>query len=92
MADVAEAILGAACISGGRDAALRAAKALTIPFTEIEEWSDLARRDCIPLASKSQHLDTSTITAVENIIGHTIQKTHLLALALVSLRNFNVAY
>lgn len=92
MADVAEAILGAACISGGRDAALRAAKALMIPFTEIEEWSDLVRTDCIPSVSKNQNLDTSMITTIENIIGHTIQKTHLLALALVSLRNFSVAY
>lgn len=63
-----------------------------IPFTEIEEWSDLGHKDCIPLASTGHRLDALAITAIENIIGHTVQKTHLLALALVSLRSLTVAH
>ncbi|KXN83705.1 Dicer-like protein 1 [Leucoagaricus sp. SymC.cos] len=82
VADVVEAIMGAAYISGGRDAALKAAKFLTIPFTEIEEWSDLDRSDCVPL-NTGHRLDASAIIAIESIIGHAFMKQHLLSLAMV---------
>lgn len=90
VADVAEAIIGAACISGGRDAGLKAAKALMIPFTGIEEWCDLDRDDCIPQPSTGRHLETSAVNAIEGIIGHALQKKHLLTLALIH-STFNTA-
>ncbi|KAJ7937137.1 ribonuclease III [Mycena leptocephala] len=46
--NVAEAILGAAYLSGGSDTALMAAKAMNIPFPNVEKWSDFGRKLLIP--------------------------------------------
>jgi endoribonuclease Dicer len=84
VADVVEAIIGAAYISGGRESALKAAKSLRIPFTEVEEWSDFDRRECTPQMGINRFLDTSAVAVIEDTTGHTFRKRHLLALALVS--------
>ncbi|KAF9452469.1 ribonuclease III [Macrolepiota fuliginosa MF-IS2] len=82
VADVVEAIMGAAYISDGRDAALRAAKALMIPFFEVEEWSDFDRKVRMPYPNASDSLEPSVIRSIEDIICHTFRRPHLLALAL----------
>lgn len=88
VADVAEAIIGAAYISDGREAALKATKALMIPFVEIEEWSDFGRKARIPQPNANGSPDPFVIHSIEEIIGHRFRKPHLLALALVQYRVF----
>uniref|UniRef100_A0A0W0FCG8 RNase III domain-containing protein n=1 Tax=Moniliophthora roreri TaxID=221103 RepID=A0A0W0FCG8_MONRR len=86
VADVAEAIIGAAFISGGSDAALRAGKSLNLPImSEIEEWSDFRRlAETIPW-----HTPAGTrqmpVEKIEQIIGHRFKRPHLLAQALTHL-------
>ncbi|KAF9212827.1 Dicer-like protein 1 [Podila verticillata] len=43
LADIVEAILGAAFLSGGHEVAFNAAKHLGIPFDEFEGWADMHR-------------------------------------------------
>ncbi|TFK75994.1 ribonuclease III [Pluteus cervinus] len=82
IADVAEAILGAAYIAGGRDAALEAVKALQIPIKHIDHWGDLGRKVVAPPAVVTAKLRPGSIEAVESIIGHQFKHPHLLAQAL----------
>lgn len=83
IADVAEAIIGAAYVSGGRDIALKVAKALTLPIANVEKWSDFGRKALLPPATAALKLRRESIVAVENIIGHKFKRPHLLAQALV---------
>ncbi|KAE9410383.1 hypothetical protein BT96DRAFT_961824 [Gymnopus androsaceus JB14] len=78
IADVAEAIMGAALLSGGTDAALKVTKALKVPLPEIEEWSDFSRKAHAPLAPVSSQIKGSTIKAVEAIIGSHFKQPELL--------------
>ncbi|KAJ7667934.1 hypothetical protein DFH06DRAFT_1183971 [Mycena polygramma] len=61
VADVAEAIIG--------DCALMAAKAMNIPFPNVERWSDFGRKLLIP-------------PPTEGIIEHNFKHPHILAQAL----------
>jgi len=83
IADVAEAIVGAAYISGGRECALRALKTMTIPLPGINTWSDFGARVVIPYPSTVATLPPESIQAVERIIGHQFRLPHLLAQAMV---------
>lgn len=85
MADVAEAIIGAAYISGGRELALRVIKRLSIPMPEIEQWADFGRKALAPPPDASARLRPGSLEAVEKIIGHKFHRPHLLAQALVIL-------
>ncbi|KAJ7129775.1 hypothetical protein C8R44DRAFT_850822 [Mycena epipterygia] len=82
LADVAEAILGAAYLSGGSDTALMAAKAMNIPFPNVEKWSDFGRKLLIPPATITAKLKPGALQAVETIIQHKFKHPHLLAQAL----------
>lgn len=83
MADVAEAIIGAAFISGGRETALKVTKALNIPVPNVNRWSDFNRKVLTPPPSVTAKLRPGSIQAVETIIGHKFRRPHLLAQALV---------
>ncbi|KAI9001162.1 ribonuclease III [Trametes punicea] len=93
VADVVEAILGAAFLSGGHEVALRAARQLQIPLPNVAQWTDFARIG----AAQQQHqqlvggaalepsvtaLHPATIEAVQAIVGSTFSKPTLLAQAL----------
>ncbi|KAJ7095296.1 hypothetical protein B0H15DRAFT_775415 [Mycena belliarum] len=82
IADVAEAILGAAYLSGGSDTALMAAKAMNIPFPNIEKWSDFDRKLLIPPSTITAELRPGGLHAVEDIINHKFKHPHILAQAL----------
>ncbi|KAF8211200.1 hypothetical protein K438DRAFT_1568952 [Mycena galopus ATCC 62051] len=81
-ADVAEAILAAAYLSGGGDTALMAAKAMNIPFPNAEKWSDFGYKLLIPPPTISAKLRPGALEAVETIINHKLKHPHILAQAL----------
>ena len=83
IADVAEALIAAAYISGGREAALRVLKVLTMPLPGITTWSDFGARVAIPLPHRVAQLRPGSAEAVEDIIGHKFSQPHLLAQAMV---------
>ncbi|KAL5508450.1 DCL1_2 [Sanghuangporus vaninii] len=82
VADVAEAIIGAAYVTGGREVALKVTKALNIPVPHIDRWSDFGRKALAPPPEVTAKLPTGSIQAVETIIGHKFNHPHLLAQAL----------
>ncbi|KAH6914993.1 hypothetical protein BKA70DRAFT_1257649 [Coprinopsis sp. MPI-PUGE-AT-0042] len=79
IADVAEAILGAAYISGGREGGLRAAKALALPVADINTWSDFGTKVVITFNTDMTEALPGAIEGVEGIVGHKFRQTHLLA-------------
>jgi len=98
VADVLEAILGAAYLSGGRDSALRATKALSVlpptdsrgltnhSETAFASWEDFDRR--YRYIESQVTIPYSTISAVESMIGTDYKfgpRAYLLQEALVSL-------
>lgn len=83
IADVAEALIAAAYISGGREGALRVLKVLTMPLPGINTWSDFGARVVIPLPHRVAQLRPGSAEAVENVIGHKFSQRHLLAQAMV---------
>ncbi|KIJ70179.1 hypothetical protein HYDPIDRAFT_78543 [Hydnomerulius pinastri MD-312] len=82
IADVAEAIIGAAYLSGGRDNALQAAKALQVPIPHAQQWRDFQRKALAPPSNVTAPLRQGTTEAVEAIVGHKFRHPHLLAQAL----------
>ncbi|KAJ8523549.1 hypothetical protein ONZ45_g63 [Pleurotus djamor] len=82
VADVVESILGAAYLTGGRELALKASKAMNIPTPGIDTWSDFQQKAMAPHPAVTAPLKPGTIEAVEVIIGHTFARRHLLAQAL----------
>ncbi|KAF6762700.1 hypothetical protein DFP72DRAFT_1060951 [Ephemerocybe angulata] len=82
IADVAEAIIGAAYVSGGRECGLGAMKALTVPIPGINTWSDFGARVVIPYPHRVAQLREGSLPVLENIIGHKFQQPHLLAQAM----------
>ncbi|KAH7916192.1 hypothetical protein BJ138DRAFT_996390 [Hygrophoropsis aurantiaca] len=82
IADVVEAIIGAAYISGGSELALKATKALRVPVPLIEQWDDFRFKAQTLPSHAIITLRDSTIKAVETIIGHHFNHPHLLSQAL----------
>ncbi|KAH9062879.1 ribonuclease III [Lactarius vividus] len=82
IADVAEAIIGAAYITGGSETALNASKALRIAVPSIDQWSDFARKALAPPPDVTTRLRPGTVEAIEEIMGHKFNRPHLLAQAL----------
>ncbi|KFH73137.1 hypothetical protein MVEG_00358 [Podila verticillata NRRL 6337] len=60
MADVIEAALGAAFLSGGSIVAFHAAKLLRVPFDEFETWKDFAR---VYHESPTPHIDSNSTSS-----------------------------
>ncbi|KAI5124869.1 hypothetical protein M0805_007301 [Coniferiporia weirii] len=82
VADVAEAVIGAAYVTGGREVALKVTKALNVPVPHVDRWSDFGRKALAPPPEVTARLKTGSIEAVESIIGHKFNHPHLLAQAL----------
>lgn len=83
IADVVEAIIGAAYISGGSETALNASKALRVAVSSIDQWSDFARKALAPPPDVTTRLHPGTVEAIEEIMGHKFRRPHILAQALV---------
>ncbi|KAH9853812.1 ribonuclease III [Lenzites betulinus] len=86
VADVVEAILAAAFLSGGHERALQAARKLLIPLPNIAQWTDFARigaqhSSAAPTTS-SQNVHASTVEAVQALVGSVFSKPELLVQAL----------
>ncbi|KAI0676824.1 hypothetical protein C8Q78DRAFT_48178 [Trametes maxima] len=87
VADVVEAILAAAFLSGGHEVALQAARRLQIPLPNIAQWTDFARMGAqqppasVP-APNVAVLPAYTLEAVQAVVGSTFSKPELLAQAL----------
>ncbi|KAF9924798.1 Dicer-like protein 1 [Linnemannia zychae] len=80
LADVIEATLGAAYLSGGCTAAFRAAKALRIPFDEFATWKDFNRvfletKAANEAARKEEWPFTPTLSAANMASIQEVQKT-----------------
>ncbi len=91
VADVVEAILAAAFLSGGHEGALQAARRLQIPLPNIAQWTDFTR-----IGAQQGEQDTGeakafvledTVEAVQAIVGSVFSKPELLAQALVRCRS-----
>jgi endoribonuclease Dicer len=87
IADVVEAIIGAAYVSGGSETALNASKALRIAVPSVDQWSDFARKALAPPPDVTTRLQPGTVEAIEVIMGHTFRRPHILAQALVRQKN-----
>ncbi|KAI0334804.1 ribonuclease III [Cubamyces sp. BRFM 1775] len=87
VADVVEAILAAAFLSGGHEVALRAAKRLQIPLPNVAQWTDFARIAAEHPMAQHAHpsvvdLRPDTIEAVQAVVGAIFSRPALLAQAL----------
>ncbi|KAG6890960.1 hypothetical protein C0995_000917 [Termitomyces sp. Mi166 len=80
VADVAEAILAAAYLTGGCETALQATKALGIPILGINTWSDFAKKGT--RTSFNLSLKKASIEGVETIIGYKVKQPQFLSQAL----------
>ena len=85
LADVVEAILGAAHLSAGRDGGLQVAKALGLPVAKNADiWDDFKALVSMPATpSAASFLRQGTVDGVQSVIGQKLNKPELLALALV---------
>lgn len=92
---MAEAIIGTAYLTGGREAGLGVCRTLRlIPLdppsngpVHFATWADLGRRAPVPDGDMGLQLRAETIQEIEELIGHGFtfgSKTFLLAQALVS--------
>jgi len=82
IADVVEAIIGAAYVTGGSETALNASKALRIAVPSVDQWSDFARKALAPPPDVTTRLRPGTVEAIEEIMGHKFHRPHILAQAL----------
>lgn len=88
IADVVEAILAAAFLSGGHEVGLQAARKLQIPIPNVAQWSDYARLEA-QHASQTQpvvmHAAPPSVPAevIEMIFGSKFNRPELLGQALV---------
>ncbi|KAI0829411.1 hypothetical protein BC628DRAFT_1360416 [Trametes gibbosa] len=86
VADVVEAILAAAFLSGGHERALQAARKLHIPLPNIAQWTDFARigaqhSNTLP-SLHTPHIRPGTTGAVQALVGSVFSKPELLVQAL----------
>lgn len=83
VADVVEAIIGSACLSGDRDLALWVSKRLKVPLPKINHWHELRSQYTFPERRHAVQLSPQTIAGVEKIIGFKFKRVDVLAEALV---------
>lgn len=84
VADVAEAVIGAAYMTGGLDVALEITKILNIPIPNVGRWADFAHKYSHYSESSAHGVGRNSIVAIEKIIGHKFRHPHLLEEAIVS--------
>ncbi|CCM05650.1 uncharacterized protein FIBRA_07880 [Fibroporia radiculosa] len=82
VADVVEAIIGAAYLSGGQRIALQTMKVLSVNIPGVEQWSDFSRLFTSQTSPSTVPLPTATVRAVETIVGNVFARPQLLAQAL----------
>ncbi|KAI0786396.1 hypothetical protein C8Q75DRAFT_271436 [Abortiporus biennis] len=92
VADIVEAIIGAALLSGGPDLAFKAMKTLEVAIPEVQNWSDFARKSLHTLTAASQPISPAIVRKIENIVGHKIQEPVVLGYALThaSSKGYNI--
>ena len=83
VADVVEAIIGSACLSGDRDLALWVSKRLKVPLPKINHWHELRSQYTFPERRHAVQLSLQTIAGVEKITGFKFKRVDVLAEALV---------
>jgi hypothetical protein len=88
VADVAEAIIGAAFQTGGRELGLKVVKSLHIPLPFIESWEDFALKAKAPPPHVTVALKDDVLETIETITGAKFRRPHILAQALVSISAF----
>ncbi|RHZ72154.1 hypothetical protein Glove_245g9 [Diversispora epigaea] len=93
LADVVEAMLGAAYLSGQYEAALKCALAMEISLEGISEWKDFHLNNKNPPRINSKVLQKINVEQIEEICGHTFKNKILMAEALThaSLPNSSTA-
>lgn len=92
VADVAEAIIGAAFQTGGRELGLKIVKSLHIPLPFIESWEDFALKAKAPPPHVTVALKDDVLETIETIIAAKFRRPHILAQALVSIPKFCFLY
>ena len=88
VADVAEAIIGAAFQTGGRELGLKIVKSLHIPLPFIESWEDFALKAKAPPPHVTVALKDDVLETIETIVAAKFRRPHILAQALVSIPEF----
>ena len=68
---------------------MRAAKALALPVTDINTWSDFGTKVVITFNADMTDALPGAIEGVEAIVGHKFRQTHLLAQVLVGDLSFH---
>ncbi|KDQ07466.1 hypothetical protein BOTBODRAFT_180654 [Botryobasidium botryosum FD-172 SS1] len=83
VADVVEAVIGAAYLSGGSEVALRVSKNLGIELPLIDRWADFGRKALAPSPEFSSEMKEGTLEYIEECIGgRKLRRPHILAQAL----------
>lgn len=85
VADVVEAVIGAAFLSGGSEAGLRVSKNIGIQLPLIDRWADFGRKALAPSPEFSSELKDGSLEMIEGRIGRKVKRPHILAQALVSI-------
>lgn len=80
IADVSEAIIGAAFISGGKNLAIHAAQRLGI---SLQDHTDVDYVSSAPFSHKVAPLNAETLNLVQGWVGRPLQRPELLREALV---------
>ncbi|KAJ3490320.1 hypothetical protein NLI96_g1540 [Meripilus lineatus] len=80
VADVVEALIGAAYLSNGIDLALRTTQKLKVPISGMEEWSRSSNTSSVP-HGRTVDLSPSVVAEVERVVSHPL-KPAILAQAL----------
>ncbi|KAI0939123.1 hypothetical protein AcV5_000626 [Taiwanofungus camphoratus] len=81
VADVVEAIIGAAYLSGGLHVAFDVTKILGVDIPKVAHWSDFARKAMIPAPSIKTSWPAKFLAAVEAILGYHLAEPQLLVQA-----------
>ncbi len=92
VADVAEAIIGAAFQTGGRELGLKVVKSLHIPLPFIESWEDFALKAKAPPPHVTVALKDDVLETIETIVAAKFRRPHILAQALVSIPEFHFCF
>lgn len=86
MADVVEAIIGAAFLTGGQDVALSTVKALGLQLPRVQQWLDFQQEtDHVPKGLIE--VPQTSLAVVEAKLGCHFSSTQVLSQALVCLRH-----
>lgn len=82
VADVAEAIIGAAFQTGGPSLGLKVVKSLHLPLPFIESWDDFSLKAKAPPPDLTITLEDNVLETVEATVGAKFHRPHILAQAL----------